>query len=147
MLVAEQFEVSDGGWGWVVVVAVSYCLGILYGMVNNYALIYNKFAKVYNNTENHIIYAAWIGSLSYGLQCAFCIIGSILVDFFNPRVIGVVGGLISAVSMYLSSLINEIEYYILSYGILLSIGQALLLAATLAILPYYFKKKLSLANG
>ncbi len=138
---------SDGGWGWVVVAAVSYCLGILYGMVNNYALLYNKFAVVYNNTENHIIYAAWTGSLSYGLQCFFCIVGCILVDFFNPRAIGVIGGLISALSMYLSSKINQIEYYILTYGILLSVGQALLLASTLAVLPYYFKKKLSLANG
>ena len=30
---------------------------------------------------------------------------------------------------------------------MLSIGQALLLASTLSILPHYFKKKLSLANG
>ena len=48
---------SEGGWGWVVVIAVSYCFGILYGLVNNYALIYNEFTMVYNETENYIIYA------------------------------------------------------------------------------------------
>lgn len=139
--------VSEGGWGWVVVIAVSYCFGILYGLVNNYALIYNEFTMVYNETENYIIYAAWTGSISYGLQCVFCIIGSILVDLFNPRIIGVAGGLISAISMVLSGWVNEIKYYLLTYGVLLSIGQALLLASTLSILPHYFDKKLSLANG
>lgn len=138
---------KEGGWGWIVVIAVSYCFGILYGMVNNYALIYNKFTIVYNGTHNHIIYAAWTGSLSYAIQCVLCIIGSILVDLFNPRIIGVIGGLISAVSLYISALINEIEYYLLTYGFFLAIGQALLLASTLAILPHYFSKKLSLANG
>lgn len=90
---------------------------------------------------------AWTGSISYGLQCIFCIIGSILVDLFNPRLIGVAGGLISAISMVLSAWVNEIKYYLLTYGLLLSIGQALLLASTLSILPHYFDKKLSLANG
>lgn len=90
---------------------------------------------------------AWTGSLSYALQCVFCIIGSILVDFFNPRVIGVIGGFISALSMLLSAQAQEIQIYIFTYGILLAIGQALLLASTLAILPHYFNKKLSLANG
>ena len=52
-----NFEYKDGGWGWVVVIASSYCFGILYGMVGNYALIYNKFEIVYNSTENHVLYA------------------------------------------------------------------------------------------
>ena len=37
--------------------------------------------------------------------------------------------------------------YFLTYGAIYGIGQALLLAATLAILPHYFDKRLSLANG
>ena len=50
-------KVEEGGWGWVVVIATSYSFGILYGLVNNYALIYNQFAIIYKDTEHHIVYA------------------------------------------------------------------------------------------
>ena len=53
----DDFEYKEGGWGWVVVIASAYCFGILYGMVGNYALIFNKFEQVYNETDNHIFYA------------------------------------------------------------------------------------------
>jgi len=39
------------------------------------------------------------------------------------------------------------KLYFLTYGLGFGVGQALLLTATLAILPHYFNKKLSLANG
>jgi hypothetical protein len=48
---------KEGGWGWVVVVACGYTFGILMGLINNYALIYNELDVVYNGTENHIVYA------------------------------------------------------------------------------------------
>ncbi len=53
----KNFVYKEGGWGWIVVVASSYCFGILYGMVGNYALIYNKFEIVYKTTPNHVLYA------------------------------------------------------------------------------------------
>ena len=49
--------------------------------------------------------------------------------------------------MALSISISNIQAYFLTYSLLFGLGQALLLGATLAILPHYFKKKLSLANG
>ncbi len=52
-----DFKYREGGWGWVVVIASAYSFGILYGMVGNYALIFNKFEEVYNGTENHVFYA------------------------------------------------------------------------------------------
>lgn len=52
-----DFIHAEGGWGWIVVLATGYCFGCLMGMINNYALIYNEFDKVYNGTPNHIFYA------------------------------------------------------------------------------------------
>jgi len=53
----EQFEYKEGGYGWVVVVATGYCFGILIGMLNNYSLLYNELDRVYNNTQNHVLYS------------------------------------------------------------------------------------------
>ncbi len=49
--------------------------------------------------------------------------------------------------MFLSAFINDIKLYFLTYGTGFGIGQACLITATFAILPHYFDKRLSLANG
>jgi len=53
----DELIYKEGGWGWVVVLATGYSFGIIIGLINNYALIYNEFDKVYAQTENHIFYA------------------------------------------------------------------------------------------
>ncbi|CAF0800646.1 unnamed protein product [Brachionus calyciflorus] len=143
----KDFIYKEGGWGWVVVLSAGYCLGILIGMINNYALIYNELDRVYTGIENHVLYAAWIGSLSTGVQYIFCALGSIMTDFLGPRKTGITGGLISGLALAICALVEKMEIYFLTYGVLYGAGQALLLTSTLAILPHYFKKRISLANG
>jgi MCP family monocarboxylic acid transporter-like MFS transporter 12 len=90
---------------------------------------------------------AWIGSASTGVQYICCVLGSILTDLFGARKIGLLGGAISTVSLFASAYIENIMLYFVTYGLGFGVGQALLLSATLSILPHYFKKRLSLANG
>lgn len=51
------FVYSEGAWGWVVVAAASYCFGILIGMINNYALIYEHLIEDFKGTEHHVLYS------------------------------------------------------------------------------------------
>jgi hypothetical protein len=55
--VHQDFVYKEGGFGWVVVIATGYCFGVLIGMINNYALILNELDRVYNDTENHVLYS------------------------------------------------------------------------------------------
>jgi MFS family permease len=66
---------------------------------------------------------------------------------FGARKIGLLGATFSTISMALSIFVTDIKMYFLTYALLFGVGQALLLGATLSILPHYFHKKLSLANG
>lgn len=52
----SDFTYQEGGWGWVVVLCSGFCLGILIGMINNYSLLLNEMEKIYNQTENHVVY-------------------------------------------------------------------------------------------
>jgi MFS family permease len=54
---------------------------------------------------------------------------------------------VSTVALALCAQVKEIKVYFVTYGIMYGIGQSLLLAATLGILPHYFNKRLSFANG
>ena len=62
----ENFIRKEGGWGWVVVIASAYCFGIIIGMINNYALVYDKLIEVYSETKHHILYAG-----IFLLKCCF----------------------------------------------------------------------------
>ncbi len=48
---------QEGAWGWVVVLTSAYCFGIIVGMINNYALIYDKLIKEYSTTEHNVFYS------------------------------------------------------------------------------------------
>ena len=47
----------------------------------------------------------------------------------------------------LCAFINNIKLYFLTYGFGFGLGQSFLLVSTSSILPHYFKRRLSLANG
>lgn len=53
----QCFQYKEGGWGWVLVLATAYCFSINIGMMNNYALIHDKFIVVYNSTRNQVFYS------------------------------------------------------------------------------------------
>lgn len=82
-----------------------------------------------------------------GVQFLMCAFGSILIDLYGPRKIGLLGAAISTISIFSCAFVNDLKLYFLTYGTIYGIGQAFLLSATLAILPHYFNKRLSLANG
>ncbi len=81
------------------------------------------------------------------MQYVFCFVGGILIEIFSIRKIGIAGALISTASLIATAFVTNLKMYMLTYGFFFGVGQAFLLSATEAILPHYFKKRLSLANG
>jgi MFS transporter, MCT family, solute carrier family 16 (monocarboxylic acid transporters), member 10 len=63
-----------------------------------------------------------------------------LTDLFGARKVGIFGGLISTFGLLTSAMVQQIEIYFLTYSFVFGLGQALMLTATLAILPHYFNK-------
>ena len=54
----DELEINkESAWGWVVVLASSYCFGIVVGMINNYALIYDQLIKEFSTTEHNVFYS------------------------------------------------------------------------------------------
>lgn len=78
--------------------------------------------------------------MSTGVQYIFCAFGSIAINLYGPRKIGLFGGLLSTLALALSMLVEDIKLYFLTYGACFGIGQAFMLTSTMAILPHYFDK-------
>lgn len=78
----------------------------------------------------------------------FCsIFASVLSDRYGIREVCFVGGILSTIGMYASSVSVNIIYLYITYGLVMGIGASLVYAPSLAILGHYFTKRLGLVNG
>lgn len=78
----------------------------------------------------------------------FCsIFASVLSDRYGIRSVCLVGGVLSTIGMYASSISINIIYLYITYGLVLGIGASLVYAPSLAILGHYFTNYLGVING
>lgn len=70
-----------------------------------------------------------------------------LSDRYGIRQVCFVGGILTTIGMYASSVSVHILYLYITYGLVLGIGASLVYAPSLAILGHYFDRKLGLVNG
>jgi len=67
----ESVIYKESAWGWVVVLASSYCFGIVVGMINNYALIYDQLIKEFSTTQHNVFFS---GSAFFCILFFFAIV-------------------------------------------------------------------------
>lgn len=69
-------------------------------------------------------------------------VSSILTDKLGIRRTVILGGLISATGMLLSSFVEVLELLYLTYGIIMGFGASLIYTPSLVILGHYFDKRM-----
>jgi MFS family permease len=140
---------NKGGFGWTVLVAVTWSYGLVISAMTNYNLIYPKLINFYNQTDNNVFYSAWIGSSSLGVGFLVSAPASILIDLIGSRYTGLAGSLLASAGFISSAfcLGLSMQLQFLTYSLLTGIGTGLTIVSSLSILPHYFDKKLGLANG
>lgn len=90
---------------------------------------------------------AGVGSVNIGLIFFCSIFASVLSDRYGIRTVCFVGGALSTIGMYASSVSINIIYLYITYGLVLGIGASLVYAPSLAILGHYFTSCLGVING
>lgn len=89
-----------------------------------------------------------VGSLTIGTTFCVSPIAGILTDKIGLRRTTLIGGVLAALGMFLSSFItNNVEALYVTYGIMYGLGAALAYTPSLAILGHYFHKYLGFVNG
>ncbi|XP_013390816.1 monocarboxylate transporter 10 [Lingula anatina] len=143
-----EFIPPDGGWGWVVCLASCWTNGTIFGILNNFGILFPKMLEAYAKDDPHATFrTSWIGSLCVGMTFFMSMIASILTDRLGIRVTACAGALIATAGILASSFIEQLELMYLTYGILLGTGCSLVYTPSLVILGHYFKKRLGLVNG
>lgn len=92
--------------------------------------------------------SALIGSLTIGMTFLLSPISGILTDRIGIRMTTLIGGILTAGGMFLSSFcIGNINALYFTYGVFFGLGAALTYTPSLAILGHYFKKYIGIVNG
>jgi len=140
----DEFVQPDGGFGWVIVFAAFFVQFFVLGTMNNYGILFTELLDEFQESKGA---TSWVGSITYGLMFMSGPIATSLCERLGCRTVGIIGGVIGAIGTLLASFSNSIFKMYLTEGFLFGVGASLCYFPSVIILPQYFNKKLSLANG
>lgn len=134
----------DGGFGWVVIIAAFCVQFFVLGVMNNFGVLFSELLVEFNSSKSE---TSWVGSITYGVMFLTGPISTSLCERLGCRPVAVLGGLIAALGTVLASFSTDIYKMYLTYGFLFGVGASMCYFPSVIILPQYFHKHLSMANG
>uniref|UniRef100_H2LCL0 Monocarboxylate transporter 10 n=1 Tax=Oryzias latipes TaxID=8090 RepID=H2LCL0_ORYLA len=139
------FVPPEGGWGWLVVFAATWCNGSIFGIQNSFGILHTMLTVMKEKKKNQAFsFPAWVGALAMGMIFFCSPVVSMFTDHFGCRKTAVSGAALAFIGLLsTSSLI--LRYF--TYGILFGCGSSFAFQPSLVILGHYFRQRLGLANG
>lgn len=146
------FIPPEGGFGWVVVFAATWCNGSIFGIQNSFGILHEMLANDHKNSTDHTsetsqFKVAWVGALAMGMIFFCSPVVSMFTDHFGCRKTAVCGAFVAFLGLLASSFANTLALRYFTYGILFGCGSSFAFQPSLVILGHYFRKRLGLANG
>ncbi|XP_026165596.1 monocarboxylate transporter 12-B-like [Mastacembelus armatus] len=134
----------EGGWGWMIVTGcflATICIRAVTRCISMFFVEFQmQFEKDYSST-------AWIHSLVDSTTMLCAPLGGFLGNRLSCRATVIIGGLLSAAGLVLSSYATSLEYLYIFLGILTGLGFALSYTPTVAMVGKYFSERKTLAYG
>ncbi|KAM0485139.1 hypothetical protein ACHAPX_001117 [Trichoderma viride] len=145
--VASPPPPPNGGYGWIVTIAVCIINAHTWGISSSYGVFLAYYIR--NNTFNGAttLQYAFIGSLSMGCAMGISPFVTIAVKQFGTRQVMLFGVVIETGSWIAASFASKVWHIFLTQGVLFGLGIGVLFTATVGIIPQWFTTHRSLANG
>ncbi|KAJ8405225.1 hypothetical protein AAFF_G00322160 [Aldrovandia affinis] len=143
------FVAPEGGFGWLVVFAATWCNGSIFGIQNSFGILHMMLVKDHADAKDHAsqFKVAWVGALAMGMIFFCSPVVSMFTDHFGCRKTAVSGALIAFIGLLTSSFATSLGLRYFTYGILFGCGSSFAFQPSLVILGHYFRRRLGLANG
>ncbi|KAI7801497.1 monocarboxylate transporter 8 [Triplophysa rosa] len=143
------FVPPEGGFGWVVVFAATWCNGSIFGIQNSFGILHTMLVKDHEDLADHTsqFKVAWVGALAMGMIFFCSPVVSMFTDHFGCRKTAVCGAFVAFIGLLTSSFATTLALRYFTYGILFGCGSSFAFQPSLVILGHYFRKRLGLANG
>ncbi|XP_032383536.1 monocarboxylate transporter 8 [Etheostoma spectabile] len=143
------FVPPEGGFGWLVVFAATWCNGSIFGIQNSFGILHMMLMKEHVDPDDQTsqFKVAWVGALAMGMIFFCSPVVSMFTDHFGCRKTAVSGAVVAFVGLLSTSFANSLSLRYFTYGILFGCGSSFAFQPSLVILGHYFRQRLGLANG
>jgi MFS family permease len=131
-------------YGWVLVVAFLLIGTILFGVSSTFGIFFKPIESEFSlsRTATSGIFSAYMA-----ISTGFCILGGWALDRYGPRIIILLSGIFTGLSLLLTSQTNSSWQLFVTYSLLLSIGISPIYVVTMSTISRWFNKKRGLAIG
>ncbi|XP_006901837.1 PREDICTED: monocarboxylate transporter 8-like [Elephantulus edwardii] len=144
----HSFQPPEGGFGWMVVFAATWCNGSIFGIQNSFGILYSMLLQEEKEKNHQVEFqAAWVGALAMGMIFFCSPIVSIFTDRLGCRITATAGAAVAFIGLHTSSFTSSLSLRYFTYGILFGCGCSFAFQPSLVILGHYFQRRLGLANG
>ncbi|XP_061642920.1 monocarboxylate transporter 8 isoform X1 [Phyllopteryx taeniolatus] len=143
------FVPPEGGFGWLVVLAATWCNGSIFGIQNSFGILHMMLVREHADPEDKTsqFKVAWVGALAMGMIFFCSPVVSMFTDHFGCRKTAVSGAILAFIGLLSTSFANSLSLRYFTYGILFGCGSSFAFQPSLVILGHYFRQRLGLANG
>uniref|UniRef100_A0A3Q2CVZ6 Solute carrier family 16 member 2 n=1 Tax=Cyprinodon variegatus TaxID=28743 RepID=A0A3Q2CVZ6_CYPVA len=143
------FVPPEGGWGWLVVFAATWCNGSIFGIQNSFGILHTMLLEEHKdpNGQTSQFKVALVGALAMGMIFFCSPVVSMFTDRFGCRKTAVCGAAVAFIGLLSTSFANSLILRYFTYGILFGCGSSFAFQPSLVILGHYFRQRLGLANG
>ena len=131
-------------YGWVVVVAFLVIGTTIFGIRFSFGVFFKSIESEFDLTRT---VTSGIFSVHMVLCPVFAILGGLASDRYGPRIVLFLIGLLTGLSLLLTSQANSTWQLFITYSLLLSMGSSALFPATMSTVARWFDKKRGLALG
>ncbi|XP_029297705.1 monocarboxylate transporter 8 [Cottoperca gobio] len=143
------FVPPEGGFGWLVVFAATWCNGSIFGIQNSFGILHMMLMKEHADPDDKTsqFKVAWVGALAMGMIFFCSPVVSMFTDRFGCKKTAVSGALVAFIGLLSTSFAKSLSLRYFTYGILFGCGSSFAFQPSLVILGHYFRRRLGLANG
>ncbi|KAK2829113.1 hypothetical protein Q7C36_017103 [Tachysurus vachellii] len=144
-----QFVPPEGGYGWLVAFAATWCNGSIFGIQNSFGILHVMLAQEHEDPDDKAsqFKVAWVGALAMGMIFFCSPVVSMFTDHFGCRKTAVGGAFVAFLGLLSSSFATTLGLRYFTYGVLFGCGSSFAFQPSLVILGHYFRRRLGLANG
>ena len=131
-------------YGWVIVITVFVISTIISGIRTSFGVFFKSLESEFNLTRAA---TSAILSTNMVLGCVFDVLGGWACDRYGPRMVILLMGLITGISLLLTSQANSAWQLFITYSLLLAMGTMPIFTVTVSTVSRWFDKKRGLVVG
>jgi MFS family permease len=137
-------EPPDGGYGWVIVVAVFFVHVFVLGNVYSFGVLYPVLIEAFHSNKGNV---AWVGSIAAALMVGLgAWTGSLADRYGNNRIIAL-GACCIGLGYALGSLAQSLWHLYLTLGLITGFGYSFAFISAVSVVGQWFTKRRGLALG